>query len=115
MRKVTKRKSIFPADDALLKMLYLASQNAMRKRTDRIPRIGGLICVKPEARVRAQNSVQTRLVLYIQLCYLPSHQANAEACEAHVFTNSRWQNYELFFHPSLIVDSVLLIGVLRLQ
>jgi len=36
LRKVTKGKSIFPSDDALLKMLYLATQDVMRKWTGRI-------------------------------------------------------------------------------
>ena len=34
-RKVTKIKSTFPSDDSLLKMLYLASQNIMKKWTMR--------------------------------------------------------------------------------
>ena len=34
-RKVTKTKSIFPSDQSLEKMLYLASQNAMKKWTQR--------------------------------------------------------------------------------
>lgn len=36
LRKVTKGKSVFPNDDALLKMLYLATQHVMRKWTGRI-------------------------------------------------------------------------------
>ena len=36
LRKVTKGKSVFPNDDALLKMLYLATQDVMRKWTGRI-------------------------------------------------------------------------------
>ena len=32
-RKVTKIKSTFPTDESLLKMLYLASQNIMKKWT----------------------------------------------------------------------------------
>lgn len=36
LRKVTKGKSIFPTDDALLKMLYLATQDVLRKWTGRI-------------------------------------------------------------------------------
>lgn len=32
-RKVTKTKSTFPSDESLLKMLYLASQNIMKKWT----------------------------------------------------------------------------------
>jgi len=31
LRKVTKGKSIFPTDDALLKMLYKATQDVLRK------------------------------------------------------------------------------------
>lgn len=34
-RKVTKTKSTFPSDDSLLKMLFLASENAMKKWTMR--------------------------------------------------------------------------------
>ncbi len=34
-RKVTKTKSVFPSDDALEKMLYLAGQNVMKKWTKR--------------------------------------------------------------------------------
>ena len=34
-RKVTKSKSVFPADDSLLKMLYLAMMNITRKWTGR--------------------------------------------------------------------------------
>ena len=34
-RKVTKTKSIFPNDDSLKKMLYLASQNITKKWTQR--------------------------------------------------------------------------------
>ena len=34
-RKVTKTKSTFPSDESLLKMLYLASQNIMKKWTVR--------------------------------------------------------------------------------
>jgi len=36
LRKVTKSKSIFPSDEALLKMLYLATQDVLRKWTDRV-------------------------------------------------------------------------------
>lgn len=36
LRKVTKGKSVFPTDDALLKMLYLATQDVLRKWTGRI-------------------------------------------------------------------------------
>jgi hypothetical protein len=36
MRKVTKGKSTFPTDDALLKMLYMATQDVLPKWTGRI-------------------------------------------------------------------------------
>gem|GEM_PF-6899447 len=36
LRKVTKEKSIFPTDEALLKMIYLATQDVLRKWTGRI-------------------------------------------------------------------------------
>ena len=36
LRKVTKSKSIFPTDDALQKMLYLATMDIMKKWTTRI-------------------------------------------------------------------------------
>ena len=34
-RKVTKTKSTFPSEESLLKMIYLASQNIMKKWTTR--------------------------------------------------------------------------------
>jgi len=43
LRKVTKGKSIFPSDDALLKMLYLATQDVMRKWTGRIQNWGQIL------------------------------------------------------------------------
>ncbi|MGF7049348.1 transposase-like protein, partial [Paenibacillus sp. DS2015] len=36
LRKVTKGKSIFPTDESLLKMLYLATMDVMRKWTGRV-------------------------------------------------------------------------------
>lgn len=36
LRKVTKGKSVFPSDESLLKMLYLVTQNVMRKWTMRV-------------------------------------------------------------------------------
>ncbi len=36
LRKVTKSKSVFPTDDALLKMLYLATMDVTRKWTTRV-------------------------------------------------------------------------------
>ena len=38
LRKVTKSKSVFPNDRALLKMVFLASQNIMKKWTSPIPK-----------------------------------------------------------------------------
>lgn len=38
LRKVTKSKSVFPNDTALLKMVFLASQNIMKKWTSPIPK-----------------------------------------------------------------------------
>jgi len=35
LRKVTKTKSVFPSDQSLEKMLYLASQNVTKKWTQR--------------------------------------------------------------------------------
>jgi len=35
LRKVTKTKSVFPSDQSLEKMLYLSSQNVMKKWTQR--------------------------------------------------------------------------------
>ncbi len=35
LRKVTKAKSVFPTDDSLLKMLYLAMTDITKKWTDR--------------------------------------------------------------------------------
>lgn len=43
LRKVTKGKSVFPSDEALLKMLYLATQDVMRKWTGRIPNWGQIL------------------------------------------------------------------------
>jgi transposase-like protein len=43
LRKVTKGKAIFPSDDALAKMLYLVTQDVMRKWTGRIPNWGQLL------------------------------------------------------------------------
>jgi transposase-like protein len=43
LRKVTKGKSIFPTDDALLKMLYLATQDVVRKWTGRIHNWGQIL------------------------------------------------------------------------
>jgi putative transposase len=43
LRKVTKSKSIFPNDDALLKMLYLATQDVLRKWTGRIQNWGQIL------------------------------------------------------------------------
>jgi putative transposase len=43
-RKVTKGKSMFPTDDALLKMLYLATMDVARKWTVNCSRIGGKSC-----------------------------------------------------------------------
>jgi transposase-like protein len=36
LRKVTKGKSIFPSDEALQKMLFLATQDVLRKWTGRV-------------------------------------------------------------------------------
>ena len=43
LRKVTKSKSIFPNDDALLKMLYLATHDVLRKWTGRIQNWGQIL------------------------------------------------------------------------
>lgn len=43
LRKVTKGKSIFPSDEASLKMLYLATQDVLRKWTGRIPNWGQIL------------------------------------------------------------------------
>jgi transposase-like protein len=43
LRKVTKGKSIFPTDDALLKMLYLATQDVMRKWTGSVQNWGQIL------------------------------------------------------------------------
>jgi transposase-like protein len=43
MRKVTKGKSTFPTDDALLKMLYMATQDVLRKWTGRIHNWGQIL------------------------------------------------------------------------
>lgn len=43
LRKVTKGKSIFPTDEALLKMLYLATMDVVRKWTGRIQNWGQIL------------------------------------------------------------------------
>ena len=43
LRKVTKSKSIFPSDEALLKMLYLATQDVLRKWTGRVQNWGMIL------------------------------------------------------------------------
>ncbi|MFD2670569.1 IS256 family transposase [Marinicrinis sediminis] len=43
LRKVTKGKSIFPTDDALLKMLYLITMNVTRKWTGRVQNWGQIL------------------------------------------------------------------------
>jgi len=43
LRKVTKGKSIFPTDEALQKMLYLATQDVLRKWTGRIQNWGQIL------------------------------------------------------------------------
>ncbi len=43
LRKVTKGKSIFPTDEALLKMLYLATQDVLRKWTGRVQNWGQIL------------------------------------------------------------------------
>ena len=43
LRKITKGKSVFPTDEALLKMLYLVTQNIMIKWTSRIHNWGQIL------------------------------------------------------------------------
>ena len=43
LRKATKGKSLFPSDEALLKMLYLVTQNVMLKWTGRIHNWGQIL------------------------------------------------------------------------
>jgi len=43
LRKVTKGKSIFPSDEALLKMLYLATMDVIRKWTGRVQNWGQML------------------------------------------------------------------------
>lgn len=43
LRKVTKGKSIFPSDEALLKMLYLATMDVVRKWTGRVQHWGQML------------------------------------------------------------------------
>ena len=40
---MTKGKSVFPTDDALMKMLYLVTQDVTRKWTMRIPNWGQIL------------------------------------------------------------------------
>jgi transposase-like protein len=43
LRKVTKGKSVFPSDESLMKMLYLVTQNVMRKWTMRVREWGQIL------------------------------------------------------------------------
>jgi len=43
LRKVTKGKAIFPSDDALMKMLYLVTQDVMKKWTGRVHNWGQIL------------------------------------------------------------------------
>lgn len=43
LRKVTKGKSVFPTDEALLKMLYLATKDVLRKWTGRVQHWGQIL------------------------------------------------------------------------
>ena len=43
LRKVTKGKSIFPTDDSLLKMLYLVTQDVLKKWTGRVHNWGQIL------------------------------------------------------------------------
>ncbi|WP_417629273.1 hypothetical protein [Paenibacillus vulneris] len=43
LRKVTKGKSIFPTDEALLKMLYLSTMDVQRKWTGRVQNWGQIL------------------------------------------------------------------------
>lgn len=43
LRKVTKGKGVFPTDEALLKMLYLATQDVLRKWTGRVQNWGQIL------------------------------------------------------------------------
>jgi putative transposase len=43
LRKVTKGKSIFPSDEALLKMLYLSTMDVVRKWTGRVQNWGQML------------------------------------------------------------------------
>ncbi len=43
LRKVTKGKSVFPSDEALLKMLYLVTQDVMLRWTGRIHNWGQIL------------------------------------------------------------------------
>ena len=43
LRKVTKGKSIFPTDEALLKMLYMATQDVLRRWTGRVQNWGQIL------------------------------------------------------------------------
>uniref|UniRef100_UPI002596170A IS256 family transposase n=1 Tax=uncultured Brevibacillus sp. TaxID=169970 RepID=UPI002596170A len=43
LRKVTKGKSIFPTDESLLKMLYLATMDVLRKWTGRVQNWGQIL------------------------------------------------------------------------
>jgi putative transposase len=58
LRKVTKGKSVFPSDEALLKMLYLVTQDVMLKWTGRIHNWGQILL---QLSVFFPNKVQSHL------------------------------------------------------
>jgi transposase-like protein len=59
LRKVTKGKSVFPNDDALLKMLYLVTQDVTRKWTGRVQNWGQILL---QLSIYFPEKVQSHLV-----------------------------------------------------
>jgi transposase-like protein len=61
LRKVTKGKTIFPTDDALLKMLYLVTQEVMKKWTGRVHNWGQILLQMSLHHNKSGSSQQWRL------------------------------------------------------
>lgn len=58
LRKATKGKSIFPSDESLLKMLYLATMDVLRKWTTRVQNWGQIL---PQLAIHFQDRVDLHL------------------------------------------------------
>lgn len=59
LRKVTKGKSIFPSDESLLKMLYLATMDVVRKWTARVHNWGQIL---PQLAIHFPDRIDAHLL-----------------------------------------------------